>query len=60
VPTFELRAVIFKDLCLAAPSNPRKSVKDLELLDVAPSPDADPAERGFADVWKKSYFAWDH
>jgi len=38
----------------------KRVVKDLELLDLAPSPDADPAERGFADVWKKSCFAWDH
>jgi hypothetical protein len=39
----------------------KRVVKDLELFDLNESPDeGDPSERGFADVWKKGYFAWEY
>lgn len=37
----------------------KRVVKDAELFDLA-TPDADPGERGFADVWKKGCFAWEY
>lgn len=39
----------------------KRVVKDAELFELHDSPDAgDPAERGFADVWKKGCFAWEY
>jgi hypothetical protein len=39
----------------------KRVVKDLELFDTQGRPDeGDPAERGFADVWKKDCFAWEY
>jgi type II restriction/modification system DNA methylase subunit YeeA len=39
----------------------KRVVKDAELFDLNEKPDAgDPHERGFADVWKKSCFAWEY
>ena len=39
----------------------KRVVKDAELFDLHESPDAgEPAERGFADVWKKGCFAWEY
>ena len=39
----------------------KRVVKDAELFDWHESPDAgEPAERGFADVWKKGCFAWEY
>jgi hypothetical protein len=39
----------------------KRVVKDAELFDLRESPDAgEPAERGFADVWKKGCFAWEY
>jgi hypothetical protein len=36
-------------------------VKDAELFEMHETPDAsEPTERGFADVWKKSCFAWEY
>jgi type II restriction/modification system DNA methylase subunit YeeA len=37
----------------------KRVVKDAELFD-ADAPDAEPGERGFADVWKKSCFGWEY
>ncbi len=38
----------------------KRVVKDAELFDIE-TPDAgEPAERGFADVWKKGCFAWEY
>jgi type II restriction/modification system DNA methylase subunit YeeA len=39
----------------------KRVVKDAELFDLGGSSDvAEPAERGFADVWKKGFFAWEY
>src|SRR2546421_219399 len=39
----------------------KRVVKDAELFESHGTPDAgDPAERGFADVWKKGCFAWEY
>jgi hypothetical protein len=39
----------------------KRVVKDAELFELHETPDAgDPAERGFADVWKKGCFAWEY
>src|SRR5580658_3790913 len=39
----------------------KRVVKDAELFDLGGTPDAgDPTERGFADVWKKAFFAWEY
>ena len=39
----------------------KRVVKDMELFELNDAPsDADPAERGFADVWKKGCFAWEY
>ena len=39
----------------------KRVVKDAELFDLRQTPDAsEPAERGFADVWKKGCFAWEY
>jgi len=39
----------------------KRVVKDAELFDLHETPDAGaPAERGFADVWKKGCFAWEY
>ena len=39
----------------------KRVVKDAELFDLRETPDAgEPAERGFADVWKKGCFAWEY
>jgi len=39
----------------------KRVVKDAELFDLHDSPDAaEPAERGFADVWKKGCFGWEY
>jgi hypothetical protein len=39
----------------------KRVVKDAELFDLGGAPDAgDPEERGFADVWKKAFFAWEY
>lgn len=39
----------------------KRVVKDAELFEMHDSPDAsEPAERGFADVWKKDCFAWEY
>ncbi len=39
----------------------KRVVKDAELFNFDASPDAgEPAERGFADVWKKGHFAWEY
>jgi hypothetical protein len=39
----------------------KRVVKDAELFDLHETPDAgEPAERGFADVWKKGCFAWEY
>jgi type II restriction/modification system DNA methylase subunit YeeA len=40
----------------------KRVVKDAELFELHESGDeaADPAERGFADVWKKGCFAWEY
>jgi hypothetical protein len=39
----------------------KRVVKDAEPLDLEGTPDAgDPTERGFADVWKKAFFAWEY
>jgi len=39
----------------------KRVVKDAELLELDGKPDVgDPAERGFADVWKKGCFAWEY
>src|SRR5882724_3317055 len=39
----------------------KRVVKDAELFEMHETPDvADPAERGFADVWKKGCFAWEY
>ncbi len=37
----------------------KRVVKDAELFD-ADATDAEPGERGFADVWKKGCFAWEY
>ena len=37
----------------------KRVVKDAELIDLE-SPDADDAERGFADAWKKDCFGWEY
>lgn len=36
----------------------KRVVKDAELFDTD-APDAEPGERGFADVWKKNCFGWE-
>jgi len=36
----------------------RRVVKGAELFD-ADAPDAEPGDRGFADVWEKSFFGWE-
>ncbi|MGA2554663.1 MAG: DNA methyltransferase [Verrucomicrobiota bacterium] len=39
----------------------KRVVKDAELFDLQETPEAgEPAERGFADVWKKGCFAWEY
>ena len=39
----------------------KRVVKDAELFGMHETPDAgEPAERGFADVWKKGCFAWEY
>jgi len=39
----------------------KRVVKDAELFELHETPDVgDPAERGFADVWKKGCFAWEY
>src|SRR4029077_18986868 len=39
----------------------KRVIKDLELFAVHETPDeGDPAERGFADVWKKGCCAWEY
>lgn len=39
----------------------KRVIKDFELFALHETPDeADPSERGFADVWKKSCFAWEY
>jgi len=39
----------------------KRVIKDLELLAMHETPDeADPGERGFADVWKRECFAWEY
>ena len=39
----------------------KRVVKDVELFDLQETPEAgEPAERGFADVWKKGCFAWEY
>ena len=39
----------------------KRVVKDAELFEPHETPDAgEPAERGFADVWKKGCFAWEY
>jgi type II restriction/modification system DNA methylase subunit YeeA len=38
----------------------KRVVKDAELFELHETPDSDPAERGFADVWKKGCFAWEY
>ncbi len=39
----------------------KRVVKDAELFEMHDSPDtSEPAERGFADVWKKGCFAWEY
>jgi type II restriction/modification system DNA methylase subunit YeeA len=39
----------------------KRVVKDAELFELHETPDAsEPSERGFADVWKKSCFAWEY
>jgi type II restriction/modification system DNA methylase subunit YeeA len=39
----------------------KRVVKDAELLELDSTPDAgDPTERGFADVWKRGFFAWEY
>jgi hypothetical protein len=39
----------------------KRVVKDVELFELHETPDAsEPAERGFADVWKKGCFAWEY
>ncbi len=39
----------------------KRVVKDAELFDLGESSDPDePSERGFADVWKKGFFAWEY
>jgi type II restriction/modification system DNA methylase subunit YeeA len=39
----------------------KRVVKDAELFELHEMPDAgEPAERGFADVWKKDCFAWEY
>src|ERR1017187_3784964 len=39
----------------------KRVVKDAELFDLHETPDAsEPAERGFADVWKKGCFGWEY
>jgi type II restriction/modification system DNA methylase subunit YeeA len=39
----------------------KRVVKDAELFELHETPDAsEPNERGFADVWKKSCFAWEY
>ncbi|MGH7953733.1 MAG: DNA methyltransferase, partial [Limisphaerales bacterium] len=35
-------------------------VKDAELFDIETPDASEPTERGFADVWKKSCFAWEY
>jgi len=38
----------------------KRVVKDVELFDLEMSAAREPGERGFADVWKKSCFAWEY
>jgi type II restriction/modification system DNA methylase subunit YeeA len=39
----------------------KRVVKDVEFFELHETPDAsEPAERGFADVWKKGCFAWEY
>ena len=38
----------------------KRVVKDAELFDVETPDTSGPAERGFADVWKKDCFAWEY
>src|SRR5208282_4248837 len=39
----------------------KRVVKDAELFELHETPDvSEPTERGFADVWKKSCFAWEY
>lgn len=39
----------------------KRVVKDAELLDLDDADDGHaPGERGFADVWKKGFFAWEY
>jgi type II restriction/modification system DNA methylase subunit YeeA len=39
----------------------KRVIKDAELFELHETPDvSEPAERGFADVWKKGCFAWEY
>ncbi|MCX6891265.1 MAG: class I SAM-dependent DNA methyltransferase [Verrucomicrobia bacterium] len=38
----------------------KRVVKDAELFDLEHPDSGDPAERGFADVWKKACFGWEY
>ena len=38
----------------------KRVVKDAELFDLEMPAASEPGERGFADVWKKSCFAWEY
>src|SRR5664280_983363 len=38
----------------------KRVVKDAELLEIETPDASEPAERGFADVWKKGCFAWEY
>ena len=38
----------------------KRVVKDAELFDIETPKPSDPHERGFADVWKKGFFAWEY
>src|SRR5512136_2414611 len=38
----------------------KRVVKDAELFDLEHPDSGDPAERGFADVWKKGCFGWEY
>jgi hypothetical protein len=38
----------------------KRVIKDAELFDLHTPDEADPQERGFADVWKKECFGWEY
>ena len=38
----------------------KRVVKDAELFDIETPSNSEPEERGFADVWKKEFFAWEY